>query len=104
MSVTVYGASDDLIEVEGGIEEEFNVYDTHDPDKLLAFSDGTVLRVRLTDDEVWRIETVQAGSNDLSIVQAPEGDGDNYSDRAVLAGPIRWVVLGTEFAIAKDGQ
>lgn len=99
--VTVYGASDDCIEVEGAITEEFTPYDKNFDGDLLAFSDGSVLRIRYTDSGVWRIEPVQTGSA-IKITPALEGDEDNYSDIATVAGPVRWVVLGTEYALGKD--
>jgi hypothetical protein len=101
MSVTITGASDDLIEIEGDISEEFNVYDTHNVDRLLAFSDGTVLRVRCTDEAVWRItpEHRTSTSGALTITQAVPGDETNYTDRAVIDGPVTWVVLGSEIAV-----
>lgn len=101
MSVTITGASDDLIEIDGDISEEFNVYDTHNVDRLLAFSDGTVLRIRCTDEEVWRItpEHRAPTSGDLTITQAVPGDETNYTDRATIDGPITWVVLGAEIAV-----
>jgi hypothetical protein len=51
--VTIYGASDDLIEVEGSIEEEFNV-DSDRPHHL-AFPEGSVLKVVYDEDGIWRI-------------------------------------------------
>lgn len=101
MNVTVYGASDDLIEVEGDVSEEFTYDD--DNDNYLVFSDGTVLRVEYGSSGVWRISPV---SGTPSIAQAPEDDDSNYSDRAMLdAGeqlPIRWVVHGIGFAKAQE--
>lgn len=94
--VTIYGASDDLIEVEGDVEEEFNP----PPDEatgILAFSDGTVLRVEYTNDGIWRVTPLFKGTATISIVQAASEDDDNYSDRATLEGDVRWVVFGSEF-------
>ena len=100
-TVTVYGASDDLVEVEGAICEEFNFYHGRDDDsRLLAFSDGTVLRIAFTDAGIWRVTLVVRGAAELTIQQAPEDDERNYSDRAILAGDVRWVVFGTEIAKA----
>lgn len=101
MSVVVTGSSDDLIEVDGDIVEEFQAYDGQ---HIVAFSDGTALRVELNQAGVWRITPVAEGSGFLTIVQAPEGDDSNYSDRAELVptrGPIAWVVHGTEIVQAK---
>lgn len=98
--ITVYGASDDLIEVEGDITEEFTYHDDEDGD-LIAFSDGTVLRVRFDRDGVWRITPVARGANQLDITQAPVNDDDNYSDRAVIVGTVTWVVQGMAVATHK---
>lgn len=98
MSISVFGASDDLVEIEGGIREEFP-YDDNDGDgMLLAFSDGTVLRIMYSTTGVWRISPAQAGSAPLQIDQAPEDDDDHYTDRATLDGTIAWVVGGTQIA------
>ena len=96
--LTIYGASDDLIEVEGDISEEFTALD--DDGSLLAFSDGTVLRVRYTRDGIWRIEPLARGTARLEIVSAVSGDDDNYSDRATLDAPggIAWAVKGDAWA------
>jgi hypothetical protein len=94
--LTIYGASDDLIEVEGTIDEEFN---PRDVDSLIAVSDGTLLRIRYVDG-VWRITPVTRGAADLRIEQAPEDDDRNYSDRATLTGiNLRWVALGSAYAV-----
>lgn len=100
--LTIYGASDDVIEVDGDISEEFTYLGKrHHPNSgdgdLLAFSDGTVLRVTFTASGVWRIAPVVRGSADLVIDQAPEGDDSNYSDRATLSGAV-WVVHGVDHA------
>src|SRR5262245_25421899 len=97
--ITVSGASDDLIAVEGAISEEFT-YEDEEKGDLLAFSDGTVLRIKYTDAGIWRITPVllQAGGALLNIEQAPEGDESNYSDRATLTGDISWVVQGVAYA------
>lgn len=100
MSVKIYGASDDTIVVErdlGRVVEEFvNV----DGDSLLAFSDGTILRV--TFGSVWRIAPVVAGSAVLTLLSAPEDDEDNYSDVATLDGAVSWVVHGIGWAQVKS--
>lgn len=103
--IEVHGSGDDLIEIEGAIEEEFP-YDDRGCEKagdLLAFSDGTVLRIRYSDEGVWRIELLhrsQAG-NDVVIAQCPVDDPDRYTDRATISGAgldIRWVVRGDAIA------
>ena len=99
MSITVYGASDDLIEVEGDLSEEWSPLSdgASDDGGLLAFSDGTVLRVAYTDDGVWRVTPLSRGSATMTKTEAVDADDDNYSDRVTLDGDIRWVVFGSEY-------
>lgn len=98
VQIEIYGASDDLIEIDGGIREEFSP--GRDDEALLAFSDGTVLRIAYTNDGLWRISPITHGTATYSIVQATDVD-DDYTDRAVLAGDIKWVVLGSQVAMSK---
>lgn len=110
MSVTVYGASDDLIEVSGDISEEFDHYGD-DPAEL-EFDDGTVLRLVYNHDGRWRITIVGGIPGHVEITHVaptseenPEDDDDSaagttsalrprsrwrwrYSDRATLHGTI----------------
>lgn len=93
--LTVYGASDDLIEIEGDISEEFQYLDSGD---LLAFSDGTILDIEYRRG-IWRIVPVYRGRAALLINPAVEGDDDHYSDRVTLNGvTVDWVVHGVEWA------
>ena len=100
-SVTVSGASDDAIVIAGDFAEEFpwqkRGYGQPSGD-LLAFSDGTILRIEFTDAGVWRITPVALGAAALFIEQAPENGEDNYSDKATLTGDISWVVQGIDYA------
>lgn len=96
MSITVSGASDDLIEVEGDITEEFPYIEsstTQGGGDLLAFSDGTVLRIRLSNDG-WRITPVFSGTS-IPIIEQ-HTDGEEGTDRATLDAI--WVVHGIGMA------
>ncbi|WP_328344610.1 hypothetical protein [Micromonospora sp. NBC_00421] len=95
MAITVYGASDDIIEVDGDISAEFP-YRNAEP-ATLGFSDGTLLRITYTNAGIWRISPIVRGAADLTIEQAPENDDSNYSDRATLSGAV-WVVHGIDHA------
>jgi hypothetical protein len=105
VSITVYGASDDLIEVDGDITEEFAYTgdeDDYEQGNLLAFSDGTVLRIAHADPGIWRITPVAIGTGRPTIVQAPEDDDANRTDQATFGDDcVTWVVRGD--AIAKRG-
>jgi hypothetical protein len=101
VSITVYGASDDLIEVDGDISEEFYYAGLGKGGDyggdLIAFSDGTILRVRIDASGVWRITPVVQGSATTTIDVAPEDDEVDYSDRATVSGAA-WVVHGIGWA------
>ena len=95
--VTIEGHSDDLvvIEFDSGESDEYWPADTDD--FLIAASDGTILKGSY--DGVWRFTTHTAGTAQMSKVEAPEDDDDNYSDVVTLAGNIAWVALAS--AVAK---
>jgi len=94
----VTGASDDLIEIEGDIREEFNHYGADEDDKgvYLGFSDGTVLKAVYDSDGIWRFNLACKGS----LYQGKE-DGcvvDDTNDVITFVDGIRWVVCGPNFA------
>lgn len=94
--IKIYGASDDLIEIEGAIEEEFNSYECKDG--LLAISDGTLLRVDYDEDGIWRFTPLYKGS---SFVSHTTGSiKDDTSDEIILDGVINWIT----FADGEDIQ
>jgi len=93
MAVTLYGASDDLIEIEGDLEEEFYLINDDHGD-IFAFSDGTLVRVQYTRDGIWSIQVLTEGTARSNIDRADGADEENYSDRLTLKGEIRWVVQG----------
>jgi hypothetical protein len=96
MSIVITGSSDDLIDIEGDISEEFSHLPHDDGPAYLAFSDGTLLQVQY--DGVWRITTLKKGACQFSKEEAEEADSDNYSDRVTLTGKIRWVAYATKWA------
>lgn len=99
-TVTIYGASDDLIELEGDIRDEINPRNEDEPTRL-AFSDGTVLSVVYDSDGCWRVTRVAEGSAKMEKVEAEGPDSNNYSDRVTLTGEIRWCVAGEYMAKVK---
>lgn len=96
MSVIIYGASDDLIEVVGDeIREEFTASDRTN---YIALSNGVLLSVKYDDDGYWRINRISGIGDGLSIYEA-RGDGvpadddgcPGYSDKVRIHGKISWV-------------
>lgn len=103
MKITITGASDDLIEVDGDICEEFAISSEDAADGVvLAISDGTLLNVFYDDDGIWRITRAFMGSAAYSHQHGLRGvngilGGDSH-DVVTLEGEIRWVVMGSECA------
>ena len=97
----VYGASDDLIEIEGDYTGEYNCYGTDDSDKgvLLVFSDGTLLEVKYGkgDECIWAITLLKKGSLfdriDLCEVESEEG----HSDIAYFKPGIKFVYAAQDW-------
>jgi hypothetical protein len=92
-TVRVWGASDDLIEVDGALCEEFGAFDEEEG-VVLAFSDGTVLHVRYDSEGCWRVGRLVAGAAAFEHTPAT-GPDDDYTDRVTLTGDIAWCVKGS---------
>lgn len=91
-TLTIYGASDDLIEVEGTVREEFN-----GDEGMIATDHGWL--VKITYDGTWVIRILAKGQGEYDLVPAEGEDSDNYSDRLTITGPfIDWVLFGTHHA------
>ena len=90
MAVKVFGASDDLIEIEGDIEEEVPV--SFGP--FLAFSNGTLATITYAKQGVWRINVEANGDGLVEVEKAPLGDDDNYSDILKISEDVHWLVVG----------
>lgn len=87
MTSRVYGASDDLIEFEGDLHGEVSCFGAGDDDDggvLLAFSDGTILNVKLgkNGESIWALLTLRAGDLLDRIEYCDDEDAAVYSDIA----------------------
>jgi hypothetical protein len=96
MRITITGASDDLVEIGGGIQEEFSYYARDDDPALIATSDGTLLRINYDRDGIWRIVPLIYGTAKYS--KADGCAADDTHDVVTLEGDIKWVVKGSEWA------
>ena len=90
--IKIYGHSDDCIEIEGDICEEFD--GDEEEGVFIAFSNGTVLKIRYGGDGEWRINQVVRGSTPCMITPPT---GSEYTDVAVIEGTLSWFVAGTKF-------
>lgn len=96
MATTVYGYSDDLIELEGDIKEEFIVYLDYPESGYLAFSNGVLLRVAFDEDGIWRFTVLSGDSNTVAVKQCVvDNPEDAYSDVVSIEDSIKWVTFGT---------
>lgn len=101
MTLKVYGSSDDLIEIEGDITEEFNIYfsdeyntDDENSSVLLALSNGLVLNIEYNNIGLWKISQVWGDSSKTKYVfVATDPNSNNYSDVVLIVDSIEWVTL-----------
>ncbi len=87
----VYGASDDLIELEGELRGEHGCYASSEAEPVALFlSDGTVLAIHYSEAGVWKIDVREKGAlfDSLRIETSP--DAARYSDTAVFAPGLKW--------------
>jgi len=99
---TIYGASDDLLEVRSYFSEE--MYPS-DPDGfLIAVSDGTILHCEYNEDGHWKFKEKIAGKQFNRIISAIGDDGQHedfpnhtsYSDIVLFRHDIDWVFADNE--------
>jgi hypothetical protein len=97
----VYGASDDLIEFDGGYSGEVGCFGTDDKDHgvLVVMSDGTMLDVQYgkNGEGIWGIKLVKTGSLFERIDQCDSDDSDPHSDVAHFKAGITWAYAATEW-------
>ncbi len=91
--LVIYGASDDLIEVEGDVNGEHSA-----SEGLLFLSDGTILEIRYGKGTlaVWEIKLIEKGNLFATIVPCFDEDADPYSDTAKFEEGIDWVYFTEE--------
>jgi hypothetical protein len=100
MTITLSGHSDDLIEIDGDLSEEFAYNIDHGYSNYLALSNGAVFRIEYASDGCWRITPCSVpASVSWEKVEAVSADDDNYSDRVTVTGEVIWVVHGIGIAV-----
>ena len=97
--ILVSGVSDDLVEIDGDIREEFSYYSDDREPAYLAFSDGTVLRIIYDETGIWKIVQINEGRADVEYdFKATDSDSDKYSDVVALRNEkIDWLMFGSKF-------
>lgn len=92
----VYGASDDLVEIEGEYAGEVGSYD-NESGVLLVMSDGTLLKVFYGDEGIWKITLIKKGQLLERIDQCDDADARPHSDVAYFGNGIKWVYAAKEW-------
>jgi hypothetical protein len=100
MVTRIYGGSDDLIEIDGEVSDEFGCYNNQKQN--ISCSDGT--RAKIDYDGNWNITVIETGSLFKQIVcgnpaeephEYPDAkDCPGYSDVLILNEGIEWVRIG----------
>lgn len=89
-TIRIYGASDDLIEVDGDIRDEGG------GPGFVELSTGDVFRVDYEDSGCWNVyHHTEPGPltrlESVEIVRKDAEDEDGYTGHATVTGPIEWV-------------
>ena len=88
----ITGASDDLIEIEGELSEEFNSYGCSNGH--MACSDGTLLKVDYAEDGIWRFRPIVKGNLfDKAVDGSVEED---TNDKTYFKPGLRWFAFSDE--------
>lgn len=92
----IYGASDDLIEVEGELLAEAG---GGDEPALLVCSDGTLLEIKYGKGPlaVWQIVTMRKGELFERIEYCDDEDADPHSDVAIFKPGLKWVIRARDY-------
>ncbi len=93
ITLRLFGSSDDLVEIEGDIIEEFVYRPDGDEPGFVGFSDGTVVTIELTRAGIWRINKLRGGHATFTKTEGTDAETDR-TDIATVTGDIRWVIFG----------
>lgn len=97
--VTIYGYSDDTVEIENSNYNEGSI-DCFDKDVRIWFSDGTIIRIGYCKPNlgVWYIVREHVGTAEQTLLVCEDEDADPYSDVFCINAEIeRHEVLGGNF-------
>lgn len=99
--LVITGASDDLIEIDGALTEEFVWYPSSiDERTYLVVSDGTLIEVHYDFFGIWRFKRLVAGSSECFHVQGDETK-DRHDVIKLTGEHFYWIMLGRQIARAK---
>jgi hypothetical protein len=92
--ITIYGYSDDLIEIEGAIREEY--YTDYNAITILEISPGYQIAVEYTTNGMWRIDVEKSPGDENYEHHDVDEDGPcDYSETVKINHP------GEEYEVTK---
>lgn len=108
MFTRIYGASDDLIEIDGQINDEVEAYSAER--KPIKFKTSLGTKGTILYNGEWKITITEEGSDFVRVISAIGDEYDDkhteentndipsYSDALILSGDLEWVkVKGEKF-------
>lgn len=99
--VKVWGTSDDLVEIEGDIRNEFGCYGTDDSEHgvLVVASDGTAIEVQYGKGGkgIWEIKPLKIGPLFDRIEYCTDEEATPYSDVCHFKDGIKWMYAAKEW-------
>lgn len=105
MATRIYGANDDLVEVEGDVTGEVGHFATDEDDAgtLVLCSDGTMLQVKYgkLNRVIWGIAVIRRGELFDRIDPCDDEDATPYSDQAYFKDGLTWAYAATTWQAVK---
>jgi len=100
---TVYGRSDDLVEVDGDVVGEGGYVDNRGRGTLVVADDGTILELKhgKGGKGIWAITVINKGPKFDSIEYCDDEDAEIYSDIAYLQDGVKTIWFATEWERAR---
>ena len=101
----LYGASDDLIEMDGGYRGEVGFFNPGDDERkaLVVFDDGTVATISYGKGgmAIWGIELLKQGALFDRLEPCTDEDADPHSDQMFLKPGVKHAWVATEWSRAE---
>lgn len=101
MVTRIYGASDDLIEIDGQIYDEIDAYSPRPKEFEIKTSNGTLATIMYNGK--WVITPIENGTDFIKIVKSVGDDSrhteehtddvPSYSDVLLLSGEVKWIKI-----------
>ncbi|NJL54105.1 hypothetical protein HC928_02315 [bacterium] len=108
ITVKIYGADDDLIEVDEIASNHKSVTWSKIADEFpgpgfIELSTGDIFEVLMNDNGCWNVQHIEySGLVQVDIFYKDEEDDDGYTGHAVVTGPIQWADYWESWPMAES--